>query len=504
METNKNIGIWVRVSTDGQVKDDSPEHHERRARLYAEAKGWVVVKVYRLNAMSGKSIVDYHETKEMLKDMKSGLITGLIFSKLARLARNTKELLEISEIFRHHNADLISLAESIDTSTPAGRLFYTMIAAMAQWEREEIAERVAASVPIRAKMGKPLGGVASFGYQWENKELVVDEKEAPIRKLMYELFVKIKRRKAVAAELNKMGYRMRGGFLFSDTTVVRLLRDTAAKGIRKANYTKSQGKNKKWINKPEEDWVLIPCPAIVSEELWSECNQILADQEVKHIKPGPRVNHLLSGYIYCECGKKMYVYHTAPVFTCKSCKTKIATNDIDEIYHNQLKSFLLPETNGSSYLQESNAILNEKETLLISSKANHSKLKREMDELLSMRLSGELSKEIFPLHYKPLEEQYQQINEQLPVIEAEVDFLKIHSLSSDIVLTEANDLYNGWKDIEFEEKRSIIETITEKITVGKQDITIALAYMPAPQTHFLKKGGNRLYNLMDVLLLLII
>jgi hypothetical protein len=58
----------------------------------------------------------------MLKDIKSGHITGLIFSKLARLARNNRELLDFADTFREQNADLIALQEAIDTSTPAVRL----------------------------------------------------------------------------------------------------------------------------------------------------------------------------------------------------------------------------------------------------------------------------------------------------------------------------------------------------------------------------------------------
>lgn len=116
---NKSVGIWLRVSTEDQAKGESPETHLKRARGYAELKGWNVREVYRLDGVSGKAVMHATETQRMLDDVRRGHITALIFSKLARLARNTKELLDFSDHFRAHDADLISLKESIDTSTPA-------------------------------------------------------------------------------------------------------------------------------------------------------------------------------------------------------------------------------------------------------------------------------------------------------------------------------------------------------------------------------------------------
>src|SRR5712691_8743208 len=106
-ERDKRVGIWIRVSTEDQVRGESPEHHERRARLYAESRGWEVREVYHLDAVSGKTVMGFPETERMLSDIRRGHITGLIFSKLARLARNTRELLDFSEIFRAESADLV-------------------------------------------------------------------------------------------------------------------------------------------------------------------------------------------------------------------------------------------------------------------------------------------------------------------------------------------------------------------------------------------------------------
>ncbi|MBS1733248.1 MAG: recombinase family protein [Bacteroidetes bacterium] len=481
MKPLKSIGIWIRVSTEMQVESESPEHHEKRARLYAEAKGWEVIEVYRLEAVSGKSVIDHPEAKRMLQDVKQGKISALIFSKLARLARNTKELLEFADFFKQNNADLISLAESIDTSSPAGRLFYTMIAAMATWEREEIAERVAASVPIRAKLGKPLSAMTSLGYKWVNKEFVVDEKEAPVRKLIYEIFAKTKRKRSTAKQLNDMGYRTRNGSKFTHTSINRLLRDTTAKGIRIANYTTGKQNTAGNRYKPKTDWVYNPCPAIVSEELWNECNTILDQQAEASSKPGPRSIHLLSGFVYCNCGKKMYVYHRdkIPNFRCKECKAKIQVDDLDSIYHEQLRTFLYTDTDMASYNEKFSADIIEKEKLLSLTKSNYQKLRSRMDELVALRLDKEIGKESFAEQFKPLEVQKQQLETQLPELEAEIDFLKIEALSAETTLQEAKDLYSRWEKMDFEEKRSIVELITDRLIIDTQSIDIKLSYLPA-------------------------
>lgn len=478
LDGNKNVGIWIRVSTEDQARGESPEHHEKRARFYAEAKDWHVREVYHLEAVSGKAVMEHPEAKRMLADIKSGHITGLIFSKLARLARNTRELLDFSDIFREYNADLISLQESIDTSSPAGRLFYTMIAAMAQWEREEIAERVAASVPIRAKLGKPLGGQAPFGYRWDENKLVPHPEEAAVRKLIYELFLKNRRKKTVARLLNEKGYRTRNGSRFSDTTVDRLLRDTTAKGTYRANYTKSTGAKKSWTLKPESEWVLSAVEPIIDDELWNGCNAILDGQRTSKKRLPKKAVHTFAGFVHCSCGGKMYVPANTPKYVCYTCRSKIPVADLDGLFHEQLKNFFFSPDEIAAQIKRADEAVGEKEKLVASLESERRKIISEMDKLYNLYQADGITKEGFGVRYHPLADREKQIENELPRLQAELDLMKISHLSREEIVTEARDLYSRWEDLSPEDKRHIVETITERIVVGKDEVSINLLYLP--------------------------
>lgn len=473
----KRVGLWIRVSTEDQAKGESPEHHEARGRMYAEAKGWTVVTVYHLEGVSGKGVSWHPEAKRMKDDVESGAITGLIFSKLARLARSTKELLEFSEYFREHGADLISLQESIDTSTPAGRLFYTVIAAMAQWEREEIADRVAASVPIRAKLGKRIAGAAPYGYTWKDGKLLPDETEAPVRRLMYELFRETKRIRTVARLLNERGYRTRKGGLFTGQSVYQLLFDPTAKGVLRMNYTTMR--NGKKMLKPEHEWVFHSVPAIVSEELWHECTAYLAKRK-EGMKPGRRGVHLFSGLTYCTCGKKMYVVSDSPKYVCQKCRTRITTDDLEAVFVEKLHELIFSPESAEEQLSGVDVEIAERTALLETLKHENEKLVSEADKLYRLYLDGNINGKEFGERNYPLSTRREQLDREIPRLTGEIDFLTIRRLSSSEVLSEAQSLYSQWGDLTFGKKREIIETIVEQVVVGTEDVEIHLAYQPPP------------------------
>ena len=474
--------IWLRVSTDMQVEGDSPATHEKRARSYAEGKAWDVIEVYRLDAVSGKSVIDHPETKRMIADIRRGHVKALIFSKLARLARNTRELLTFSDIFQECGANLISLGESIDTTSPAGRLYFTLIAALTQWEREEIASRVAASVPIRAKLGKKLGGAAPYGLRWQEDRLVADPVEAPVRKHMYELFLKERRIRTVARLLNERGYRTRSGSDWTGTSVERLIKDPTGKGTRIANYTRTTDSKKAWTLKDPKDWVYLPCDPIVTEEVWQEANDILSGRKKTVLKTGRPAVQLFGGLTKCHCGEKMYVRSKSPTkYVCTACTNKIPIADLDALFLSEIASFFVDEEEVTDRMLAIDESIIANEELLSSCLAEQKKLQKEFDLIYKLYLDGQIDQRGFGSKYEPIKARLSSLDEEIPTLQAGLDAAKISRLSRAEVMHEAKDLHSRWPSLDRQERRAIVEAITEEIIVGVDEVTISLLSCSPPK-----------------------
>tara|TARA_R100001244_G_scaffold6593_24_gene8156 strand:- start:27869 stop:29422 length:1554 start_codon:yes stop_codon:yes gene_type:complete len=479
MKTKKKVGIWLRVSTDDQMHGDSLEVHQHRASLYAESKDWEVVETYRLEAVSGKRVIDHPEARRMIADVQAGHISGLIFSKLARLSRNNRELLEFADLFQKADADLVSLAESIDTSTPAGRMFYNMLAAMANWEREEIASRVAASVPIRAKLGKPLGGPAPYGYQWTDKKLIVDQDEAPIRVLIYTLFQKHKRKKTVARHLNDMGHRTRKGAKWSDTTIERLIRDTTAIGKKRANYsTQSNAATGAWELKPKEDWVYHDVEPLVSEELFNECVSYLDAQRRNGKRYTRQSVNLFMSYAHCGCGTKMFVPSQSKKYVCNNCKNRIPMDTLEECFLAEIAAAGITGHDVDLRKKRATQKIDELSLLIDTHKETIRKVDGDVDTLLDLYQKQALDEAGFKSRYDEKAVRKTELEEELPRLLARQDAIRQTILDAESAFEETKDILDRWNDLTKENKRLLIEAVLVRVDISEDEVEFTFLHEP--------------------------
>jgi site-specific DNA recombinase len=94
-------------------------------------------------------------------------------------------------------------------------------------------------------------------------------------------------------------------------------------------------------------------------------------------------------------------------------------------------------------------------------------------------MDGQLDSEGFGRFYKPLEKRLKELEAEIPRLEADIDLSKVSSLTTEQILSEAHDLYGRWPKLEQEEKRRVVESITERIVIGKDEINVTLCSLPS-------------------------
>ena len=275
------VAIYVRVSTDEQAKEGySIPAQKERLRSFCESQGWEIVQEYIEEGWSAKDL-DRPQMKRLLKDIKKGNIDVVLVYRLDRLTRSVLDLYLLLQTFEKYNVAFRSATEVYDTSTAMGRLFITLVAALAQWERENLAERVKFGIEQMIDEGKKPGGHSPYGYKFDkNFNCTIIEDEANVVRMIYRMYCDGYGYRSIADRLNELGIKPRIAKEWNHISI----RDILTNDIYIGTY--------RWGNKVIHN----NHTPIISEALFRKAQKAKEKRRVDRTRVG---KFLLTGLLHC-------------------------------------------------------------------------------------------------------------------------------------------------------------------------------------------------------------
>ena len=447
----KIAAIYIRVSTDIQAEEGySIEAQKEQLTAYCVSKGIKNYDYYIDGGWSGSNI-NRPEMQRLIKDVKDDKISHVIVYKLDRLSRSQKDTLYlIEDVFNPHNVDFVSLNESMDTSTPMGRLMLGILSAFAQLERENIRMRTRMGMKERVKSGLWMGGGrVPFGYDYDSSQgILVPNKDAEKVKQIYKLYIDGKSPQEIA---NLLGLKY-------DKLVNQIL-------VRKSNYGIIEYNGEEYQGKHEP---------IISKETYDIAMQCMEQRKTTRTNNS---EHLLTGLIYCgKCGAKMRYQkwgNKGCKLICysqqKSKKYLIKDPDCDQekIWADEIEGYvvnaLFQFADNYEPSKTESLIEKDKLTLLYNQKNELSKkLKRlyniyaEQDDDMLLETISDVKKQLDSVN-KKIEQNIQNNTEEKQRKE------KIGIL---------RNLSSIWNDITANEKKTIIRKLVDKIVITDNHVHI--------------------------------
>ena len=176
---------YLRVSHTESLNGTSLEVQEKKCRAFAELHGFTIDKVYTEVVSGGVEFRKRPIFQKVLSELKSG--SKLVVSRLDRLSRKVIDTLKIVDDFKREHKEICITDIGNIHKDGVSKVFVTILASLAEIERENISQRIKASKKIAKDDRKYLGGYTEFGYKVEDKKLVPDEKEFIVLQSMVNL-----------------------------------------------------------------------------------------------------------------------------------------------------------------------------------------------------------------------------------------------------------------------------------------------------------------------------
>ena len=245
LKLKKLVG-YCRVSTENQKEEGTIEIQEKELKKYADKYGHELVKIFKDNGISGGSELENRPGLAGLFNYIEGNseIEGILIFKLDRLARDLYIQEHLIKKLEELNKKLISIKEpNLDSKDPMRKAFRQFMGIVSELEKAFITMRLSGGRINKAQKGGYAGGATALGYKTKNKDLVIDEKQAEVIRMIF----KMKRYKRmglreIARELNKNSVPTARGGKWHGRTIKYMLENPLYKGT--AHYKDNKVKNK--------------------------------------------------------------------------------------------------------------------------------------------------------------------------------------------------------------------------------------------------------------------
>jgi len=302
--------IYCRVSTDEQAQEGfSIRAQEQKLKDFANVKDWSIYNFYIDEGISGKNLTERPAVSRMIEDIKAGHVKNVLVFKLDRLTRSVADLVYLIDLFNQSTCAFNSLMESLDTSTASGRMFIKIIGIFAEFERENIAERVRTGKERKTREGFANNSSdKSYGYDRPNGERIqtINEAEAQNVRTIFDMYVNQGMSlNAIARSFNLQKIPSKKGFLWSSGSIRSVL--TNCNLVGNVRYL---------MNDPARNFeVAGKHEAIISEELYNAAQILIEKNGMVAPTKRPVEHNYFVNFLYCSgCGVK-YIPHNTTKMT---------------------------------------------------------------------------------------------------------------------------------------------------------------------------------------------
>lgn len=302
---NAYVAAYMRYSSNNQ--DEASIAYQRSAILaYAFNKGYFVSVEYIDEARTGTN--DRREGfQQMIADAnKKPIWTKILVYDFSRFARNNKDANNYTADLEDLNIELISVTQAIDNSSGEGILMRGIINLLNEYYSRNLAKHTHAGLKQKAQKGKHCGGKPPLGYDVVNGELVINEYEANIVRLIFDMYENSFSYSKMANELNSKGYTNKLQKPFTANSFFSILHQEKYTGTytwNKATKKNNKGKRNSHKEKPTGEQVIIKnaIPKIIDNEQFDRVQELFAARNNGTAPSKSRHFYLLSGGGFLKC-----------------------------------------------------------------------------------------------------------------------------------------------------------------------------------------------------------